>query len=122
MFAWTSKLPSLQENSFLGPYDDEETRIFYASLPDLKTLVPSILLKGQEKEGTEAEATEPAEKDASQAPEDKTGDRRAAIINAALCAAVCSIRVSALHGSSLCASLKSRRKQFTLTESTNIKP
>ena len=42
---------AFQDRSDLGPFDDEETRSFYSSLPDLQALVPSILLtKGQEKE------------------------------------------------------------------------
>ena len=41
----------LQENNALGPFEDEETHAFYASLPDLRALVPSVLLnKGQETE------------------------------------------------------------------------
>lgn len=32
-----------------GPFDDEETRAFYESLPDVQALVPSVLLnKGQD--------------------------------------------------------------------------
>ena len=41
-----------------GPYEDEEARLFYESLPDLRGLVPSLLL------GSEADAPE----DASQEP------------------------------------------------------
>jgi hypothetical protein len=43
-----------------GPYDDEETRSFYATLTDVKALVPAVLLsKGQEREGSQP--TSPAE-------------------------------------------------------------
>lgn len=32
-----------------GPFDDEDTRAFYESLPDVQALVPSVLLtKGQD--------------------------------------------------------------------------
>ena len=46
-----------------GPFDDEETRAFYESLPDVRALVPSILLsKGQESKAEAASATgSPAE-------------------------------------------------------------
>ena len=51
----------LQESSVSGPYDDEETRSFYATLTDVKSLVPAVLLgKGQERE-EDSHATTPAE-------------------------------------------------------------
>lgn len=41
-----------------GPFDDEETRAFYETLPNIIGLVPSILLgKGQKIEETEVSGT-----------------------------------------------------------------
>lgn len=64
-----NRFSTLQENSILGPYDDEETRSFYASLPDLKALVPAILFsKAQEADAKEDKAAkeESQEKDSKE--------------------------------------------------------
>ncbi len=49
------------EDFSTGPFEDEETRALYDSLPDIRALVPALLL------GT-AEAQQTAEEDAAEQP------------------------------------------------------
>lgn len=51
-----------EQSGVSGPFDDEETRVFYESLLDVRTLVPAVLLsKGQEIKARERADSSPAE-------------------------------------------------------------